>query len=122
MLIVNMRLQNFSEASNFCFITFRKLSTSLDNTAVIKLLLTEPDTSHIIKVNPCFEHKSKLRFTAYGIPEIAQWLTNIAKLFSTIWKDHGLLVDLPKQNWMAINLKKGAEPQPGRVYLVSHHD
>ena len=117
-----MRLQNFSGASNFCSTAFKKLFASLNDTAVTELLLTELNTNYITKIDPHFKHKSKLGFTAYETSEIAQQLTDIAKSFSTIWKDHGLLIDLPKQDWMAINLKEGAEPQSGRMYPVSHHD
>ena len=102
-------LQTFSEASDCCFITFRELPASLNDTAVTGPLLTEPDTSHITKVDPHFKHRSKLGFTAYGTSEIVQQLTNIIKSFSTIWKDHGLSVNLFKQDWMAINFKEGAE-------------
>ena len=62
------------------------------------LLLTKPNTSHITKVDPHFKHRFKLGFTAYRTSEIMQWLADVAKLFPTIWKDYGLLVDLPKQN------------------------
>ena len=110
MLVISMKLQSFSEASDFCFTVLKKLPASLNDTAVMGLLLTEPDTSHITKVDPCFEHRSKLGFTAYGTPEIMQQLTDITELFSTVWEDHGLLVDLSKQDWMAINLKEGTEP------------
>ena len=122
MLAAGMGLWIFSKASDCCSTVLKELPTPLDDTAVMGLLLTKPDTSHITKVDPCFKHRSKLGFTAYGTPEIAQQLTDVAKSFPTIWEDYGLLVDLPKQDWMAINLKEGAEPQPGRVYLVSHCD
>ena len=72
MLITDIELQNFSEINNFCFIMFKELSASLNDTAVTELLLTEPDTSHIIKIDPHFKHRFKLGFTAYGIPEITQ--------------------------------------------------
>ena len=121
-LIADMELQTFSEASDFCSTVLTELPAPLNDTAVTEPLLTEPDTNHIIKINPHFEHKSKLGFTAYEISKIMQQLTNIAESFSTIWKDHGLLVDLSKQDWMAINLKEDAESQPGKVYPVSHCD
>ena len=120
MLVADIGLQIFSEASDFCFTAFMKLSASLNDTAVTELLLTESDINHIIKVDPCFKHRSKLGFTAYGTPEIAQQLTDVAESFSTIWENHSLLVNLSKQDWMVINLKEGAEPQSGKVYLVSH--
>ena len=122
MLVADMGLQTFSGASDFCSIMLMELPVPPDDTAVTGPLLTEPDTSHITKVDPHFKHRFKLGFTAYEISEIMQQLTDVAELFSTIWKDYGLLVDLPKQDWMVINLKEGAEPQPGRVYLVSHGD
>ena len=122
MLVADIRLQNFNEANDFCFTVFRELSASLNDTAVTESLLTEPDISHIIKVDPCFKHKFKLGFTAYGISEIAQQLTDITELFPTIWEDHGLLINLPKQDWMVINLKEDTEPQSGKMYLISHHD
>ena len=122
MLVADMGLQIFSEASDFCSTVLMELSVPPDDTAVMRPLLTEPDTSHITKVDPHFEHRSKLGFTAYGTPEIVQQLADVAESFPTIWKDHGLLVDLPKQDWMVINLKEDAESQPGKVYLVSHHD
>ena len=84
MFVIDIKLQNFNEANDFCFIIFKKLSTLLNDTAVIKLLLTKPDTSYIIKVNPCFKHRFKLGFTAYGTPEITQQLTDVTKLFPTI--------------------------------------
>ena len=96
MLIADMRLQIFSEASDFCFTVFMKLFASLNDTAIIELLLTEPDINHIIKVNSHFKHRFKLRFTVYETSEIAQQLTNVTKSFLTIWEDHGLLVNLPK--------------------------
>ena len=117
-----MGLQIFSEASNFCFTVLIELFISFDDTAVTGLLLTKSDINHIIKVDPYFKHKFKLRFTVYGTPEITQQLINITKSFSTIWKNHGLSVNLSKQDWMAINLKEGAEPQSGKVYPVSHWD
>ena len=122
MLAAGMRLQTFSGANDCCFIMLKKLPASLDDTAVTEPLLTEPNISHITKVDSCFKHKFKLGFTAYRILEIVQQLTNIAELFSTIWEDHGLSVDLSKQDWMAINLKKGTELQSERVYPVSYHD
>ena len=57
---------------------------SLNDTAVIEPLLTESDTSHITKVDPCFKHRFKLGFTVYRIPEIMQQLIDVAELFSTI--------------------------------------
>ena len=122
MLAAGMGLQIFSGASDCCFTTLKELPAPLNDTAVTGLLLTKPNTSHIIKVDPHFKHRFKLGFTAYGTPEITQQLINVAESFSTIWEDHGLPVDLPKQDWMAINLKKGTEPQPGKVYSVSHHN
>ena len=109
MFVAGIKLQIFSEASDFCSIVFMKLLMPSDDTAVTGSLLTEPDISHITKVDSHFKHKSKLGFTAYGTSEIVQWLANIAELFSTIWEDHSLLVDLSKQNWMMINLKEDAE-------------
>ena len=84
MLVAGMGLQIFSEASDFCSTAFTELSVPLNDTAVIEPLLTEPDISHIIKVDPCFKHKSKLGFTAYGTSEIMQQLTDITESFSTI--------------------------------------
>ena len=97
-----------------------KLFTSFDDTAVTGSLLTEPDINHIIKIDLCFEHKFKLGFTIYEISEIVQQLTDIAKSFSTIWKDHGLLMNFFKQDWIVINFKKDAELQSKRMYLISH--
>ena len=122
MLVASIGLQTFSGASDFCSTTLMELLMPPNDTAVTGSLLTEPDTSHITKVDPCFKHRSKLGFTAYGIPEIMQRLADVAESFPTIWEDHGLPVNLPKQDWMVINLKEDAEPQPGRVYPVSHHD
>ena len=122
MLVASMRLQIFSEASDFCFIALTELSALFDDIAVTGSLLTEPDINHIIKINPCFKHRSKLGFTAYEILKIMQQLTDIVKSFSTIWEDHGLLVDLFKQDWMAINLKEDTESQSERMYLVSHQN
>ena len=122
MLVAGMGLQIFSGASDFCSITFMELLMPLNDTAITGPLLTEPDISHITKVDPHFKHRFKLGFTAYGTPKIAQQLADVAESFPTIWEDHGLPVDLPKQDWMVINLKEGAEPQSGRVYLVSHCD
>ena len=84
MLAADMRLQIFSEASDFCFITFRKLSASFNDTAVTRSLLIESDISPIIKIDLCFKHKFKLDFTAYEILKITQQLTDITKLFFTI--------------------------------------
>ena len=109
MLAADMRLQTFSRANDFCFTVLMKLLAPLDNTAVTELLLTEPDTSHITKVDPCLKHRFKLGFTVYSTSEITQQLTDVMKSFSTIWKDHGLSVDLSKQNWMIINLKEDVE-------------
>ena len=120
MFVVSMELQTFSKASDFCSTVFIKLSAPFNDTAVTGSLLTEPNINYITKIDSCFKHRFKLGFTAYGIPEIMQQLTNVAKSFLTIWEDYGLPVDLPKQDWMVINLKKDAEPQPGKVYLVSH--
>ena len=122
MLVASMGLQTFSGASDFCSTALTELLAPPNDTAVTGPLLTEPDTSHTTKIDLCFKHRSRLGFTAYRIPEIMQQLTDVAESFPTIWEDHGLSVDLSKQDWMAINLKEGAESQPGRVYPVSHHD
>ena len=98
MLVADIRLQIFNETNDFCFTVFMKLFTLFNDTAVIKLLLTESDTNHIIKVNSHFKHRFKLGFTAYRTSEIMQQLTDVAESFPTIWEDHGLLVDLPKQD------------------------
>ena len=84
MLVTDIGLQNFSEVSDFCFTVFTELSALPNDTAVTELLLTEPDINHITKVDPCFEYKSKLGFTAYEISKIMQQLTDITELFSTI--------------------------------------
>ena len=84
MLIASMELQNFSEASDFCFITFKELPAPLNDTAVTELLLTEFDINYIIKVDPCFKHRFKLRFTAYETSEITQQLTDVTELFFII--------------------------------------
>ena len=120
MLIINIELQTFSEANDFYFIMLTKLSASLNNTAITRLLLIKSDINHIIKVNSYLKHKSKLRFTAYNISEITQQLINITKSFFTIWKDHNLSVNLFKQNWIMINFKKDAELQSERMYSVLH--
>ena len=70
MFIVSIKLQIFNKISNFCFTTFIKLFASFNDTAVIELLLTESDINHIIKVNLCFKHKSKLEFTVYDTLKI----------------------------------------------------
>ena len=98
MLVASIELQTFNEANDFCFTVLMKLSAPLNNIAVTGSLLTEPDTNHITKVDPHFKHKFKLGFTAYRTSEIMQQLINIAKSFSTIWENHGLLVDLSKQD------------------------
>ena len=98
MLVVDIKLQIFNKVSNFCFTVFTKLPVLFNNTAVTELLLTEFNINHITKINPHFKHKFKLRFTAYEILEIVQQLTDVAELFSTIWEDYGLLMNLPKQN------------------------
>ena len=120
MLVAGMGLQTFSEASDFCSTTLTELPAPPNDTAITGPLLTEPDTSHITKVDPHFKHRSKLGFTAYGTSEITQQLTNITKSFPTIWEDHGLPVDLSKQDWMAINFKEGTESQSEKMYSVSH--
>ena len=51
MLVADMRLQIFSEANDFCFITLIELSASLNDTAVMGLLLTESDINHITKID-----------------------------------------------------------------------
>ena len=84
MFVADIRLQNFSKVSDFCFIAFKELPALFNDTAVIKLLLTEPDTSYIIKIDPCFKYRFKLGFTTYEISEITQQLTDITELFSTI--------------------------------------
>ena len=84
MLVAGMRLQTFSKTSDFCFIVLTELPAPFNNTAVTRLLLTEPDINHITKVDLHFEHRSKLGFTAYGTSEITQQLTDIAELFPTI--------------------------------------
>ena len=109
MLVASIGLQIFSGASDFCFTAFMKLSASSDDIAVTELLLTELNINHITKVDPHFKHRFKLGFTVYEISKIIQQLTNVAESFFTIWENHGLLVDLPKQDWMVINLKKGTE-------------
>ena len=98
MLIASMGLQIFSEASDFCSTVFMKLFALFDDTAVTGLLLTEPDTSHITKVDLCLKHKFKLGFTAYDTSEITQQLTDITESFFTIWKDYSLPVDFSKQD------------------------
>ena len=122
MLITDMELQIFSEVSDFCSTMLTELPVPPDNTAVTESLLTKFDINHITKVDLCFKHKFKLGFTVYGTPEIVQQLIDVAELFPTIWEDHGLPVNLPKQDWMAINLKEGTEPWPGRMYLISHYN
>ena len=98
MLVIDIRLQTFSKANDFCSTALTELLTSPNDTAVTGSLLTESDTSHITKVDPHFKHRIKLRFIAYGTSEITQQLTNVTKSFPTIWKDHGLPVDLSKQD------------------------
>ena len=117
-----MRLQNFNEVNNFCFTALKKLSALLNDTAVMRLLLTEFDISYIIKVDLYFKFKFKLKFTVYKISEITQQLTNITELFSTIWKNHDLSVNHFKQNWMAINFKENTESQSEKIYSILHYN
>ena len=84
MLVAGMELQTFSGASDFCSTVLTELLMPLNDTAVTEPLLTEPDTSHITKVDLCFKHRFKLGFTAYETPEITQWLTDITESFPTI--------------------------------------
>ena len=84
MFITSIKLQSFSEANDFCSITFKKLFASLNDTAVTESLLTELNINHIIKIDSYFKHKFKLKFTAYKTSEITQQLINIIKLFSII--------------------------------------
>ena len=84
MFVTDIELQNFSEVSNFCFTMFKELFALFDDTAIIELLLTEFNISHIIKVDPHFKHRFKLRFIVYRTSEITQQLTDITELFSTI--------------------------------------
>ena len=72
MLVTNMKLQNFNETSDFCFIVLKELPVSFNDTAVTESLLTESDINHITKINPHFKYKFKLRFTAYETSKIVQ--------------------------------------------------
>ena len=70
MFVASIELQNFSKINDFCFTVFKELSASLNDTAVIGLLLTESDISYITKVDLCFKYRFKLGFTAYETSEI----------------------------------------------------
>ena len=73
MLIAGMELQIFSEVSDFCFITLTELSALPNDTAVMGLLLTEPDINHITKVNPHWDSQHM------GLQRLrSSWLTSLS--------------------------------------------
>lgn len=58
----------------------------------------------------------------YGNPERQDQLEKLVAEFASLWEDSGNVVDIPEEQWMAIDVVPGSKPPAAKVYPLGPKD